>query len=84
MGVIFYPILVLIEAINVETITVIRVKVRAPPEVYGEVVPVGIYCRLISNLIKSTPAKILFSRKMQNRDTEPNSKYYLEEYFNIA
>ena len=45
---------------------------------------VVIYCPLIPNWIESTQAKILFSRQIQNGDTEPNSKYYLEEYFNIA
>ena len=44
---------------------------------------VGIYCQLIPDLIESTQAQILFSRQIHNGDTEPNSKYYLEEYFNI-
>ena len=45
---------------------------------------VGIYCQLTTDLIELTRAQILFPRPMQIRDTEPNSKYYLEEYLNIA
>ena len=43
---------------------------------------VGIYCPLITNLIKSTQAQILFPHQMQKGDTEPNSKYCLKYYFN--
>ena len=43
---------------------------------------VGIYCQFITDWIEFTRAQILFPRQMQNRDIEPNSKYYLEEYFN--
>ena len=49
-----------------------------------EAIFVGIYCQLIPNLIESTRAQILFSHQIQNRDTEPKSKYCLEEYFNKA
>ena len=45
---------------------------------------VEIYLPLIPNLIESTQAQILFPHQMQNEDTEPNSKYCLNEYFNIA
>ena len=45
---------------------------------------VVIYCPLITYWIESTWAHILFSFQIQNGDTEPKSKYYLEEYFNIA
>ena len=44
----------------------------------------GIYYPLITGWIESTQSQILFSRQMQNRDTELNSKYCLKEYFNIA
>ena len=42
---------------------------------------VGIYCPLIPRWIESTWAKMLSSCQIQNGDTEPNSKYYLEEYW---
>ena len=45
---------------------------------------VGIYRQSIPNWIESTQAQILFTLPIQSRDTEPNSKYYLEEYLNIA
>ena len=44
----------------------------------------GIYCPLITDWIESTQAQILFPRQIQNGDTEPNSKYCLKEYLNIA
>ena len=44
---------------------------------------VGIYRQLIPNWIESTQAQILFTLPVYIRDTEPNSKYYLEEYLNI-
>ena len=44
---------------------------------------VGIYCQLIPDWIESTWAQILLSCQMYNRDIEPNSRYYLGEYFNI-
>ena len=45
---------------------------------------VGIYCQLTTDLIELTRAQILFPRPMQSWDTEPDSKYYLDEYLNIA
>ena len=45
---------------------------------------VGIYRPLIPDWIKSTWAQILSSRQIQNGDTEPSPRYYLEEYFNIV
>ena len=45
---------------------------------------VGICCPLITDWIKSTRSQILFYCQIQNKYTEQNSKYYLEEYFNIA
>ena len=42
---------------------------------------VGIYCKLIHDWIELTRARIFFSWPIQNRNTEPNSKYYLENYF---
>ena len=45
---------------------------------------VGIYCPLITNWIELTKAQILFLIQIQNWDTEPNSKYFLKEYLNIA
>ena len=47
-------------------------------------VNVGICCPFIPYWIELTQAQILFSCQMQNRDTEPNSKYFMKEYFNIA
>ena len=47
-------------------------------------VVVGIYCPLIPDWIKLTQAQILFSCQMQNKDTEPNYKYWLKDYLNIA
>ena len=44
---------------------------------------VGIYCQLIPDWIESTRAQI-FSRQTQSGDTEPNSKYSLKKYFQIA
>ena len=44
---------------------------------------VEIYCQLIPDWIKSTRAKI-FSRPIQNGDTEPNSRYSLKKYFQIV
>ena len=44
----------------------------------------GIYCPLIHDWIELNQAQMLFYRQMQNGDTEPNSKYWLKEYFNIA
>ena len=45
---------------------------------------VGIYCPLILDWIESIQAQILFYLQIQNGDTEPNSKCYLKEYFDIA
>ena len=45
---------------------------------------VGIYYPLIPDWIESTQEQILFPPQIQNGDTEPNSKYRLKEYFNIA
>ena len=41
---------------------------------------IGIYCKLIHVLIELTRARIFFSWPIQNRNTEPNSKYYLDNY----
>ena len=49
--------------------------------VYAEYV--GIYCQLILDWIELTRAQI-FSRQIQNGDTEPNSKYSLKKYFQIV
>ena len=44
---------------------------------------VGIYWKLITNLIESNRAQILFYRPMQSKDKQKKSKYYLDNYFNI-
>ena len=49
----------------------------------GHLICVGIYYQLIPDLIELTQAQIL-SRQIQNRDTEPNSKYSLKKYFQIV
>ena len=44
----------------------------------------GIYCPLIPDWIELTRAQGLFPHQIHKGDTEPNSKYYLEEYLNIS
>ena len=73
--------------IDTEMIEDLRYKLRCfvmPVEGPAEVFCVGIYCPLIPDWIELTQAQILFYRQMQDGDTEPNSKYCLEEYFNKA
>ena len=49
----------------------------------GKLICVGIYYQLITDWIESTQAQI-FSRQIQNGDTEPNSKYSLKKYLQIV
>ena len=44
---------------------------------------VVIHCQVITDWIESTQAQI-FSHPIQNRNTEPNSKYSLKKYFQIV
>ena len=53
----------------------------------GGVVPITTCRNLLSidsRFNQNNPRAIIISRQIQNRDTEPNSKYLLKEYFNIA
>ena len=57
------------------------------PSMYLRMVCLGLCRNLLSidfQLNKIDPSTNIISRQMQNGDTEPNSKYYLDKYFNIA
>ena len=70
----------------------VRLEFTSSDADYSTLLIVGIYCKWIPDWIESTRARLNWYdlninsifRPIQSGIQEPNSKYYLEEYFNIA